>query len=286
MSLITRIFEFIDVIVSDIALRTSVFVAAGEDLVALDPMEFAKSWTGSVSHSGNLALQKVAQTDIGCYVVDPNTGAKIGLILTEGADDSEIRSTTLGYSNHLHPDFGVSDASTAELILKENATVGSIGKVVRIYDGDGQGLEDGATLYAIVNGDKTAFSINTDSIEVPNMGDTFGGESTGKYVAMWDETGKSSRGGQPVEQLNTTSKDIVGAINEAYAQGGSGGFLLSKHPLNTINLRTLEPYDVAAGWVTDTHWIQGQYLGGEVLDIENNWIIITEFELESPPTIN
>lgn len=42
---------------------------------------------------------------------------------------------------------------------------------------------------------------------------------------------------------------------------------------NPLNVSVLEPLDVAIGWVPDTQIFipVGQYLGGDIGDVENNW---------------
>jgi len=61
-----------------------------------------------------------------------------------------------------------------------------------------------------------------------------------------------------------------------------GDFTIYKHPNNTNT--ELEVKDIATGWISDTTFIKGMYIGGDT-SLITSWSIINEFEIENKLTI-
>ena len=184
-------------LIIEVGIRTSTFIQAGEDLLAKTPAQFTKGWRGGISHSGNLVLQKSDQDNIGYYVIDPNTGNKIGVVLD--TNDNTTSSVIMYSSSGVKEGLGLTDISTLEAITKSEATSNSIGKVVHITTPQGEGLPSASTLWTLVNGTTKILNIDSDSIQHKSMGDSGVSTIPAKYIAYWGAEGKSVRG----EDVNT-----------------------------------------------------------------------------------
>lgn len=288
MSFLAKILLLLDRIAQVIIQQGSVWLQAGSDNLPLDPKKVANSNSGNISHSGSLVLQRDTTSESGYYIVNSaDLDLKLGYVIIPDSSDNTLIASAQFYSSNYNKPFGNStDSSTATIVIKKNNDTDSVGKVLIIGDENGNPIDNSSSLYQILNGFNIAFEVSSNSVRVDGLKNGTIVDETHR-VAYWSSEGWASAG-ELLSTLETSSKTLIGAINELNS-------LIIQSPTSS----NIVPYqdfiifegvnndgttpgtpqigDIIEGWITPYHWIKGYYLGGDLFNIDN-YDVFLEYE--------
>ena len=283
----------------DIKSRDTIFRKAVTITVPTD-QDPVEDYEDIMIHGNSFLIEKKANEQSGFYILDPNNlDLPIGM-LSAGVDAGPSATVHTLISMASNATEGTSgegtDFSTGVLVKKKNVDGGTAGFVVAVTDDALEKLDNDTPLFEILNGlenNEKVLSISSDSIYFHKAGDNAEFTVPGSYLALWTPDGLLITGDR-LEDLQTSDKTIVGAINEILNGGGSGpntnednivpfgGLQIFQAQNSDPNVTDIQVGDIASLWLDDAHWIQGMWLGTEDTNIsnENNWEIFNEYYIE------
>lgn len=285
---------------SDINARAVIFRKSDDASIPVS-IESADAFDDILIHGASLLLQKKGSESTGYYILDPNDiDLPIGIINSgvESASGATIHTLQmLGSNSNKGLNSEVSDASTAVLVRKKNADGNSAGYVVAVSDDAGSTVSDDTDLIQLINGwtnPTKIFGVSSNAIYHKKQGDASTSTIPGGYTALWTPDGQLITG-ENLNDLNTSNKELVQAINEVLAIALGDGSLTSTNilpfgisqiwqgPGADPTVSELQEGDVAMMWITETLWIHGRYRGGDITDLDNNWDIMGELDITGDP---